>query len=86
MHTKRRCAEKGLRAHAIQFVCTCMCVCVCVCVCVYCVQATWGTILEDDIASLQAMGFSRARAREALEEHPGSVEEALEWLLSGGAD
>eukprot|EP00931_Biecheleriopsis_adriatica_P100154 TRINITY_DN7521_c0_g1_i1.p1 TRINITY_DN7521_c0_g1~~TRINITY_DN7521_c0_g1_i1.p1 ORF type:complete len:2134 (+),score=575.57 TRINITY_DN7521_c0_g1_i1:94-6495(+) len=39
--------------------------------------------LESDVQQLQAMGFSRNRAAEALKQHCGRLDNALEALLSG---
>ncbi len=44
-------------------------------------QAPWEVALEADIATLQSMGFSRAKAKTALLEVGGSVEEALDLLF-----
>ncbi|CAL8462930.1 g2464 [Coccomyxa elongata] len=40
------------------------------------------TALQADIASLQGMGFSTAKAKEALEECNYSMDLAIEWLVS----
>ncbi|KAK9907336.1 hypothetical protein WJX75_001686 [Coccomyxa subellipsoidea] len=40
------------------------------------------TALHADIASLQGMGFSKAKAKEALEECNYSMDLAIEWLVS----
>lgn len=44
-------------------------------------KAAWEAAMDADIASLQAMGFSRQKAKAALLEVEGGMEEALELLL-----
>lgn len=44
-------------------------------------QAALHVALEADISALAAMGFARSKAKAALMEAGGSVEDALDWLL-----